>query len=202
MGQSFLFQEMNNNLATLNVQAAIHFLALANQSQSEGSQHRRSASTIAVPEQTPACQQVKLPDPYCSTDASAWLLEPATDRQSHANRNTVAADSRSFDAPYGIRETAEASSSTSVAMLTTPDVNVDTFDKWWEGQAWVKREWYILNEDEDTWGCLLCGKVALTQHIQSRDHLRLEATAIAGGGWKRKELPSSFIPHPDPKFKR
>ena len=117
------------------------------------------------------------------------------------NSNTVAAQSRSFDARYGNKETAEASSSMSVAMLTTPGVNVDTSAKpWWEGQAWVDQPWYQLHKDENTWGCLLCGKVALTQHIESPQHKKLEAKAIAGEGWERKELPSSFTPHPE--FKR
>ena len=200
-GTEQLWQEMSNNPANLTVQAAIRILGSANQSQREGTQHTRSASTIVAPEQNPASKQVKTPDPTFSTDASSWLLEPPTG-QFYANINTVPAESRSFDAPYGNQDKNEASSSMSVAMPATPGVNVDTSAKWWEGLEWADKAWYQVSADETNFGCLLCGKVALTQHLETSTHQRLEAKAIAGGGWERKELPASFEPHPDPRYKR
>lgn len=202
-GTEQLLQEMrSNNMGALTVQAAIHILGSASQSQREGTQHIRSALTIAAPEQNPASKQVKSPDPTLNTDTSSWLPKHPADSRFHANRSTVPADSSNFDAPYDNQVTAEASSGMSVAILRTPGGNVDTPAKWWEVHEWARYPWYQVSADEKEFCCLLCGRVALTEHINSAKHKKLEAKAIAGEGWERKDMPAGFEPHPDPRYRK
>ena len=113
----------------------------------------------------------------------------------NANSNIATAQPCSFAQRRGTQEISQVTSSTSDA-LTEVHV-VANPELWWVGTAWSKCPWYKRPLNEVDWACLLCGKIALSQHVDSADHRKKETKAVDTGIWERRDPPPSFVPHPE-----
>ena len=191
-----LFQVVRDNQFELSIEPAIEILGLERRIKIGSSQYGEFTSTFAGNPGFPVSHGVHPSASLSKRDPSSSLLAttPLSGHSLHADGNAAADQTQGFVPQYVHEKEVEAGSDEPVIIAK---VDVTYFpEAWWKDESWVECPWYQLGEDGEKWACALCGKIALTAHINSTDHKRREDEALKTGMWCKKKLPAGFICHP------